>query len=279
MQRTFGTTELLEMILLKLSTPSLLAAQAVNHQFFNAIERTRSLQQKMMLERSGSPFFSTLLDKRRYPTWSPRREMYGGFSHNVGVPGAGWDDGPHRAFYEGNPFVDMDFFAYFEDGHDLPVIGARCRSMFVCEPVITKMTMYPDCCGSWAESEYSSSKSVSEFSNKTGVTIGDLHDAVKRVRMEQQLCEGGSWGPSGPGSTTGVTFHSTIKLRSDDPVARVYLDIYVREEENGSWDGEDEPAESLEAEDEPADAEDETYEGVHAYAGAEEIGEGYCCIH
>lgn len=255
------------MILLNLDVPSLLAAQSVNHQFFDVIDTTKSLQQKMALLPSGNPLFSTIVPGRN--DGGDRDVGDHGLSYETCVPDQYVDYTRNKQFYSGDFTLEMDLFFDF-DRRNLPTVGSRWRKMLICEPVATIMTAQYACCGACVVAD--------NVSNDTGITIGNLLDAVQRMREDSKSCPG-VWG---------VTFQCAIKVRCSDPVAVNKLNRpredgqseYPDSWNYGGWsEGEDEDGlEELSCTNEPlSDIEDEFSELTHGFEDAKEIGERCSC--
>jgi hypothetical protein len=215
-QKTFAVTELLEMILLNLSPWTLLTAQRTNRQFFNTIEESSKIQQKMMLQQSGTQHFSTLLSRETYHKYD---NFVLGLSYVLEMPDhlcQIMSEAPNIIF-AGTAPLSMEFFVIYAP-HSLPRIGARCRKILICEPIITEIKVYPECCGKLGPSEYlrfTESRlqdSVFEISNPTGITIGDIYEALCRVE-EHPGCR-----------FRGVQFYGYTDVIRTDPNVKWFMD-------------------------------------------------------
>lgn len=210
-----------------------------------------------------------------------------GFSYAVKIPGEGQDIGESEEFFSGDPILEMDLFINFDD-RDLPRIGRRWLRMLVCEPLVTKVRVHPNCCSSWEAAEYFTNEGESDISNATGISIGDLYHEINRVRKSHRLCDGDRWALAHGFGPMSCTFHSTIKVRSDDPVATYYLYRYAKSGVNETSRGEVNQAEKHDVgkrpsstqdsteppglDDVPSDPEEDLAEPVHGYDNAKEIG-------
>lgn len=256
--KTFAIPELLEMVLLNLKVRTLLVAQCLNRRFFEAIRDSHRLQQKMALRKTANPYFSTILVEHL----SAHR---GNLFYHLDVSGTGREGGYKKMFHPENPpVVEMDFTIYFSE-RPLPSIGSRIRRMLVCEPIITEMSVQPSCCAPWKRTDFF------QIINRSGVTFGDIHDAIERVLKGHRLClEGPSRRDSG-GYLTAL--HATIAVRPDDPTARRTLDEWkARAAGKGQRIGTSMSGRSVEdgpeTEELRPESEDESSETVHAYEDA-----------
>lgn len=148
--------------------------------------------------------------------------------------------------------IDASFLQF----DPLPQIGSRTRRMLICQPLVKVMQIVPSCCykkphtGEWVdiarrwavhrqkpdcgtpygeedETLYVTDESVEkndvvqdlEIQVKTGVTVGDVLDATRKIREAHALCPHADFDCH---DTDGkvcpeVRFSTDITLKNDDP--------------------------------------------------------------
>lgn len=99
-------------------------------------------------------------------------------------------------------------------------LGSRCRNMFVCLPKIDSLTIISTCCDD--------EKAVK---NKSGMKMGDVVDAAKKMREEHRHCADADWSLHAPDGTVKPEFmfrteDDPVQLSKDDPfVSRAIYDV------------------------------------------------------
>ena len=93
----------------------------------------------------------------------------------------------------------------------LPRLGGRAQRIQLCQPRVTKMAYYPNCCG------YPRKPTNDCISNSEGTNLGDLFFTAKELREQHEACdrlphESGYAPPMVPG----VVFQGLVELASDD---------------------------------------------------------------
>jgi hypothetical protein len=227
-QRTvLATTELLEMILSNLPNGDLLKAYSVSRGFYSTIEGSLKLQRKLGL--LADPETSNIYIPAEI-VWS-----YDGWGLDIDVT----DSAPDN--------VELQVYTA-----KLKALGKRCRSMLICQPPIHQISAYASCC-----LPYTSPKPV-EVLNTTkgssGITLGDLYDAMIRLQYEHRLCPDARY-PSNYDKDgfvhTQVGFKAQLPTNDNDPLmiehwervqesnekakALIPLSIYVKAKKRGIW--------------------------------------------
>ncbi|KAK3704329.1 hypothetical protein LTR37_013882 [Vermiconidia calcicola] len=204
--RTFGVLELLEMTLSYLNIPDILHVYQVSRGMQEAIEKSSRLQTRLCL-RSAPP--GSHLD---LPF---KKSLYGptGFvcSQNYVRKAIQISESGHTTYRIKAKFG-------LNSDRELPKIGLRHRSMFICQPPVYEMTVHAQCCGQpWLTSEGVRSYKVSAAQ---GLTIGDLYDSAKGVLASHQLCPKPVWHRLNDDGTVDValTFGGRVPLAAGDPI-------------------------------------------------------------
>ena len=204
-QQVFDTPELLELILLNLECPDLLEVQQVNRTStysslgpkttVGLISPTTPVQVNI----DSSDKLQSLLGLRGDPksSYKPTFQL--------------WDRDKTSLYCEtnykrspSNPFVyytppaleddEIEITAYFVSHDHLPRLGKRCRSMLICQPPVMEMRPSLNCCSArdprffGAPGEEDTASTPRPIRSHTGITVGCILDATKRVREEHKLC-------------------------------------------------------------------------------------------
>lgn len=239
----FDVPELLEHILSYLNAKEILRASEVDWTMYRTIEASPKLQAILHLRPSPTGFLETPFSK------NPGRPFYGCASSRKRrlVP---HNDFPGFYCYSRtNINVPARAAIFAQLSYQLPRIGARCRSMLICQPPIYEMGVYPLCCttnpyysGSMeifnqplikARAMYRLPGSLPEdlqqppfevVRSEKGITVGDLYDMVIRVRQFHGLCPWAS--PEKHDVEGNVVAHVScggiIQLKDDDPAVVRY---------------------------------------------------------
>lgn len=176
-KKVFGTGELLENIVQNLSIKDTLSVQAVNSTIFESIKHSPRVQQA--LHRSPDP--KVMLRPLRNGDFEGLRTMvnfepkYNELSRKA-----------ERSTADHNQLLVHVFF----DGFLKPMsIGSRVGAMYICQPPITEMTIYCECCKH--ENENGTSDVLSNAGTlccESGITIKDVYETTLRVAEEHSNC-------------------------------------------------------------------------------------------
>lgn len=164
--RTFSIPELFERILINLNLSGLLRAQQVSHQFFDNIQSSPNLQQCMGLAPDTKHGFR-LTHKNITPAFWLMTEATEHAYRSVGGD-------------------NISMRASFHGGHSLPHLGERVRAVLICQPPLKIMNAYTECCNDFYRAITAPPTKV--LHSDTGITIGDLIEAVQTLQLEHELC-------------------------------------------------------------------------------------------
>lgn len=170
-QKAIDVPELLEHILNYLDIRSLLRVQQVSHQMFDAIESSVKLQRRLFLK--PSPKGNTKL----LPSYV--------------LPGLFLDNDASGYV---TPRSDMDqvvVTASFLLSRAPSRIGSRCKKMLICNPPIKSIDVFIECCSQSAHRAFRTNTPrppLETLECDSGITVGQLHDAHKRLAAAHRLC-------------------------------------------------------------------------------------------
>ncbi|KAK3704405.1 hypothetical protein LTR37_013828 [Vermiconidia calcicola] len=246
--QVYNIPELLEQILYFLNAKDILQASTTNKFMAAALPSSSTIQKKLCLKVDADSFFQTPFAKGLFRSVWLEQLTY--------TPLGDKDD----PFDQDKWYKDHStlFLRMCFGSGRVPRPGTRYRSMNLCQPHVTEMTLIPTCCnddGSIRESEDSTTRPrVTKIASATGVTLGQLIDEAAKLQEAHRLCpdiESQMLKPDGT-ALVGVICVGAISLRYDDPIR-----VYRREA----------PARDREIMEERK-AEDKTREKLEAYTNA-----------
>ncbi|KAK4540465.1 hypothetical protein LTR36_009211 [Oleoguttula mirabilis] len=162
MDRLFGTTELLEQILLGVSVEDLLSAQQVDKTFFSAITGSQKLLRRLGLAPDDDASFYSAFDA--------------GKDGSEGFPGF------YTRLSQTKTSSTPQLKAVFSSkDFTLPEAGSRIRSMLICQPRVFEIS-------AWADCNHRCQDAPVTIRSASGITFGDLLDAAARLKEEHRLC-------------------------------------------------------------------------------------------
>ncbi|KAK3718596.1 hypothetical protein LTR37_005100 [Vermiconidia calcicola] len=204
--RTFEVPELLELILGYLRIPDILRVYQVSRGMRDAIDNSSRLQTRLCLRSAPSESHLDLPFKK---------SLYGpaGFvcSEDYGRKAIQISESGHTTYKIKAKFG-------LNSDQELPKIGLRHRSMFICQPPVYEMTVHVQCCGQpWLKAEEVRTCKVSAA---RGLTIGDLYDSAKGVLASHRLCPKQVWHRLKNDGSVDVmlTFNGRVPLTVGDPI-------------------------------------------------------------
>ncbi|KAK5681083.1 hypothetical protein LTS10_006843 [Elasticomyces elasticus] len=177
----FAITEMLEQILLDLSTADLLQAQQVNKRMRDVIDDSTALQQKMFLLPNIGAQFDVLSVGCVVRSFRPMKREPG-----ISIRCA-------QAF----PITRIPECQTNRRLHSvqarfvqpLPRPGDRVRRMLITQPPLKEVSMAIICCAPNSRASIGMLRPEhSRLSNRDGLTIGELYDEVQRVLEEHHNC-------------------------------------------------------------------------------------------
>ncbi|KAK5691475.1 hypothetical protein LTR97_011468 [Elasticomyces elasticus] len=256
-EKVFGIPELAEMILLQLPTADLFRAMQTCKTLAEA--RNSPQASPKILARLGfrphpnsrwfSIFTSRISDMeartlKGYPQHVGKNQLVRRFFCDNVATKTAWD----RAIGSGNITVR----AKFTEGRDwrqmpLPVVGARFRSMLICQPPIKEMSVLASCCRRLHTAE--TAEAAPKISNATGLTVGDLYDATvdhAQRHMECVHAYSNHYDEETGTVNATITFEGLLQLQPGDPQL-------PQQNNPGLYEGlyEDEDKDDLDRADEP----------------------------
>lgn len=167
--KVFGVLKLAEMILEHLSGPDVFKAMKVNKSFKSAVYSSPKLQHKLFLRSKPTDHFKCLNVVElgvRGPVSSTRFQLFPPYDRygNLEIEGDG--DEKRNLFFYGNI--------------GLPVarLGTRISQMHPCQPPVYSVSFRLEC---FEEGHYDERY---QFANAEGVTLGDLIETARRIRVE-----------------------------------------------------------------------------------------------
>lgn len=241
----FGLAELLEQILAYLPVPDLLDAYLVNKKFRDTIQKSVKLQRKLgLLPHPESNFFM------------PAQPL---ILRTIGVRLTNSIERiPHK-------FIGIEWYNEREDDDEnfklildiepksmrrstpsdpieikFPRLGSRCAKMLLCQPPTYAVRMYMGCCNypniSLVGADLPPGDPCFTIKNGTGVTTGNLYEAVDREREKHRFCVGyGHEQYDVKGHLRSkISLHGEVTLRGDDPI---YEDQAKFLSNKDAWEG------------------------------------------
>nr|POF26348.1 hypothetical protein CFP56_22497 [Quercus suber] len=173
-RQVFAIPELMEHVLSYLEPADLLVAQRMNRSANMAVRSSLRLQRQLHLRSDRSIYFSTAFHKDNFPGLSVdvRKTPANGIDWTWDQQTASEDTSRARLTIR------------FDGNTALPHAGKRCRSMLVCQPALESLHVQPTCCFA----DYIVAPAPRLISFGSGVTVGDLFDAVEQARKEHRNC-------------------------------------------------------------------------------------------
>lgn len=178
-QRVFDIPEILEHILHFLTLYDAFRAQQVNKQFFTSIQRSTKIQRGLGFQADPGPFLRLPPDLRLI-----------GLSFQLSLPPL-----PPTEAEKNTIMVDIDvvgpFSAHALHPTKLPRLGAKARSILICQPPVTHIDAFTSCCchSPWfARHQGEAIIPIASMDVKSGITIGNLLDMDARLQTEHRLC-------------------------------------------------------------------------------------------
>lgn len=165
----FNTTELLENILVNLGVRDVLSAMQVSHRFQSVIEGSPVIQRKMGLKADPDRAL-------RFPLASETRYLL------CSTDASTWS---MRTAPNDKILVKVDCARATSTTAKLN-LGARCRSLLICQPPLKTLKVYVSCCHSIYR--HTSRAPAEVLTSETGITFGDIVDTANRVKEAHVLC-------------------------------------------------------------------------------------------
>lgn len=201
-QKALAVPELLETVLLALPVEDLSRVQRVSRHFYDAVEGSAKLQEQLSQRTRLSAFFRTPFRSMRKNNFACSLEL----AHDE-VTGLVLNDGTLTAWF----------------GNVALVPGSRIRSKFIVQPPVKEMTSYINCCEMNLDAQadrYGHLDDIAMVRNESGLTIGDLYDAARRLAQAHEHCPFADWSLHRADGTVRVKpfFKQPVKLELDDPI-------------------------------------------------------------
>ena len=227
--RIFDLSKLVEYMLGFVSILDLFTMRQVNKLLRDTIDRSEELQNKMHFVPDRGSIFTTHFGR------GSKCSLLSGLicevvsTWNTALLGAEEASGTFQVAMEVRFNASLSRVS-------VPNRGYTYRAMHICQPPATEMDVFPDCCSKYnCSSTYSiydsdplnaflglgRLHSASKITSATGITIGDLYDAIEKVRAEHKLCprayeisnhdDNGNYWPI-------ISFGCLLNVREDDPI-------------------------------------------------------------
>ncbi|KAK3722184.1 hypothetical protein LTR37_002617 [Vermiconidia calcicola] len=210
--KVFNIPELLEEILCHLNAKDILQASITNRSMAAALHSSLSIQKRLCLKVDANSFFHTPFAKGLFRSvWLEQYDQ------------PQWGDRDDLDNLWGKVHSSLILRVYIRNGV-IPRIGTRYRSMYLCQPPVTDVTLKPDCCrynGSVGGSEdFTTRPWRTKITTATGVTLGQLIDEATKLQGVHRLCpnvESNRLNADGA-AHVGVECVGALSLRYDDPI-------------------------------------------------------------
>lgn len=194
-QKVFEIPEILEMILMKLEPVSLLVVMQTNPLFRDSVLASVKLQRRLSLLPDNDCHFDTL----------PAGHVMPGFKCRLYTT--------VRGLMADEEVLNVEF-------HRKLKLGARSRAMGFCQPPLTEMKVYINCCAAHASARpFLPKPALRTVRTEAGLTIGDLYDEHERMLKEHRNCPHAHWTQYAEDGTVRVhvVFTATFKRKLNDP--------------------------------------------------------------
>lgn len=223
--QVFSILELLEMIILSLSTEDFLEVPSTSKVFAGAICASPKLQIKLGLRPSANSLWRTNFNRAMNPNHESDRQVllhdciqcY--ITDTLETESEGEDDSSMLIRAKFSNRYRWDSRKKRKQRDPLIQMGERCRSMLICQPPIAEMLILPSCCR--VPYERSGEPKSVGVRNVSGLTVGNLLDAANEAKNDHRLCtharleqhdlETADVNPE-------VQFEGMLQLRPDDPM-------------------------------------------------------------
>ena len=223
-EQVFHTPELMESILCKLEPDDIFRCNQVNKAMNAALTASHKLQRLMFLRADPnaqwtSPFLGYDSSRSAFPLFTCRSIEEHDYRYGQDGHASDIEDDEVRVQAE------FDHSRYFH--RLLPKIGPLGRRMLICQPAPTSMTIHLSCCNfphsSWKpyDREVGPSQGAAIVKRDTGLTVGDLLDATKKMEARHKDCPNiEAWrlelAAKERAALVSVKFRGHLKLRSND---------------------------------------------------------------
>lgn len=188
-QQVFDIPELLEMILLKLPPSSIFAAQQACQTFSALITSSPKIQHHLGLKADLQANFSTCFNERSFDAWG-KFQCHPAFDSSA--TRSAWRRFRNVQSEDESDPKTLEITANFINRSKLPRLGERCQSMLICQPPIYEMEVSVVCCNDHTVHRLPGMPSPppipEPIRSKTGITVGDLLTATRKLWQEHRLC-------------------------------------------------------------------------------------------
>jgi len=211
----FNMPELFELIMMQLHARDIFAMQLVNTTMCAMVKGSSRLQRYIGLRPDPNAHFHTQFARHRTPLaksllcCAETERVY----H--------WFNPPEQSSREPD---ELGIYAVFTGCKpDLEGLGEACRSMLICQPPITEMSITVECCNGVSRPHGHprppDSMLPKPIKRDGGITVGDIIEETLRLIKEHEMCPfASSWHHDDNGNVkVDPRFQGTIRLKPDDP--------------------------------------------------------------
>ncbi|KAK5718862.1 hypothetical protein LTR17_015542 [Elasticomyces elasticus] len=224
-QSVFAITELLEQILLDLSTADLLHAQQANKGMRDTIEGSMALKQQLFLLPDPEAHLEVLPTADLHTSLNAPNIFMKRIRQSACILTPEYQ--PNRRLHN----LQVSFSL------PLPKLGSRIRQMLITQPPIQQMAMTINCCEMKEREEYGLQPLLAKrIVDLAGLTLGELYDEAKQAITDHENCAFASpYIHNADGSVDlKVKFRTQIVLDHDHP--EVVADVALQQRKGDDRD-------------------------------------------